>query len=92
MLAGVPVSFMSIIPSTTRPAHPDDQDRRRIDRLSHVVSDLGAGTTAIQDLKARLADGTDVPAAANLVKASADPIGHANVSAARTLGIIVPGP
>ena len=71
---------------------PDPQDRRRIRRLALVVSDLAVGSTDIVDLKVRLAEDRTVPPAANLVKASADPIAHANVSAARALGIIVPGP
>ena len=71
---------------------PDDDGRRRVDRLASAVRDLDAGTTDVRELKTLLADGLEVPPAANLVKASADPIGHANVSAARALGIIVPGP
>ena len=84
---------MSIIQShPNRHVPPTGQDRRRIDRLAHVASELASGTTGVRDLKSLLADGLEVPPAANLVKACADPIGHANVSAARALGFIVPGP
>lgn len=70
----------------------DPHERRRLRLLVTVASDLALGTTDIVDLKAKLADDVDVPPATNLVKSSADPISHANVSAARALGFIVPGP
>jgi hypothetical protein len=84
---------MSIIQSDPHGfLQPDDQEHRWMERLALVASDLAAGTTDVRELKTLLADGVEVPPAANLVKASADPIGHANVSAARALGVIVPGP
>ncbi|HUR26374.1 MAG TPA: hypothetical protein VM327_10220 [Candidatus Thermoplasmatota archaeon] len=83
----------SVLPSPPeRLLHPDERDRRRIHRLGQVASDLRRGTTTIQDLRTRLAHGIDIPVTANLVRQSADPISHANVSAARALGFIVPGP
>lgn len=74
------------------PVPPDEPGRRRLERLALMVSDLAAGTTDVRELKTLLAEGLEVRPAANLVKASADPIGHANVSAARDLGVIVPAP
>jgi hypothetical protein len=72
---------------------PSDPERRRLERLALVVSDLAVGTTEVRELQTLLLAGAgEVPPAANLVKESADPIGHANVSAARSLGLIVPGP
>ena len=80
-------------------ARPDDspqrsdREQRRVERLAVAASDLATGTTDVRELQTLLlADGVEVPPAANLVKESADPIGHANVSAARALGVIVPGP
>lgn len=74
------------------PQRPDRQ-RRRVERLALEAADLASGTIDVRELQTLLlADGVEVPPAANLVRESADPIAHANVSAARSLGIIVPGP
>lgn len=67
-------------------------ERRHLQVLATVASDLARGTLAIVELKTKLDEEVDVPQAANLVKEGADPISHANVSAARALGFIVPGP
>ena len=84
---------MSILHSRREgPVPPDGPGSRRLERLALVASDLETGTTDVRELKTLLAEGVEVRPAANLVKAAAGPIGHANVSAARALGVIVPGP
>lgn len=80
--------------------NPNAGARRRIQRLSRVVSDLAAGATTVEELGSRLTAPTDVPAIANAVRPApakvlhhpADPIAHANVSAVGWHGGILPAP